>query len=741
MYAIIDAAIQRSRTTLLILAMVVIAGIASDKAILVESEPHIEVPFFVVTIPHEGISPEDSERLLVMPMETEMRSIEGIKELTSYASEGAATLLVEFDADYNLDQASIDVRDAVDRAKAEIPSTAEEPIVQEQNTHDFPIIQINLLGDNVPERVLYNTAVQLRDDIEAIPEVLSAELNGQREEVLEALIDPAALESYQISNEQLLMNIVNNNRLIPAGALDTGEGRFAVKVPSVIEQAQDIFDIPVKADGDTVVTLRDVAQIRPKFKDRVSYARVNGKPAISLNISKRTNANIIDTVAKVRAVVEEARPQIPSSVEILYTQDQAPFAQEQVTELQGNIITALALVMIVVVASMGLRSGFIVALSVPVSFLVALTTIYLIGYTYNFMVMFGLLLGLGLVVDGAIVVTEYADRKLVEGFDRQAAYTLAAKRMFWPVVTSTGATLAAFLPLMFWPGISGKFMRYLPVTVFASLAGSLFYALIICPCLGALFGKAGVEDRKSTESLRELEEGDPTKLRTLLGLVCAGCAGAVRNAPITVLLMVATLIGSFMLYGAYGKGMVFFNEGETQFASIVIKSRGNLAADQMNPRQRSRSAHPRRARHQESQQLDDDVGRYAARDRSHRTDVRRDGRRERAGRHSPRSSKRYAPDGVVGRRVRSRCRRWSKGHASASRSSSSSARAIASCWNLPWPACAGTWIRRWKDCATSTTRALCPESNGRWRSIAPKQPCSGPTCRRSGWRCSSSQTA
>ena len=197
MYAIIDAAIQRSRTTLLILAMVVIAGIASDRAILVESEPHIEVPFFVVTIPHEGISPEDSERLLVMPMETEMRSIEGIKELTSYASEGAGTLVIEFNADYPLAKASIDVRDAVDRAKAEIPSTAEEPIVQEETANDFPIIQINLLGDDVPERVLYNTAVQLRDDIEAIPQVLSADLNGQREEVLEAFlggVDVGAVE-------------------------------------------------------------------------------------------------------------------------------------------------------------------------------------------------------------------------------------------------------------------------------------------------------------------------------------------------------------------------------------------------------------------------------------------------------------------------------------------------------------------------------------------------------------------
>jgi multidrug efflux pump len=207
MYAIIDAAINRSRTTLLILAMIVIAGVAADRAILVESEPHIEIPFFIVTIPHEGISPEDSERLLVMPVETEMRSIEGIKEMTSYSSEGAGTVVVEFNADYPLAKASIDVRDAVDRAKSKIPSTAKEPIVQEASNNDFPIIQVNLMGDDVPERVLYNVAVQLRDDIEAIPEVLEAELNGERK----AVINPSALESYHISNEQLLMNIVNKS--------------------------------------------------------------------------------------------------------------------------------------------------------------------------------------------------------------------------------------------------------------------------------------------------------------------------------------------------------------------------------------------------------------------------------------------------------------------------------------------------------------------------------------------------
>ena len=227
MNSFIDAAINRTRTTMLLMLMVVLTGLISYNSIPIENDPHIEVPFFVVGIIHEGISPEDSERLLVMPMELELRKVEGLKELTAYASEGSATLLVEFDADYDLDQALLDVREAVDRAKVELPSTAEEPFVREESTDDFPIIQVNLVGDDVPERMLYNLAIDMRDDIEAIPDVLEAELRGEREEMLEAVIDPNALEAYQISNEELITTIVRNNRLIPAGSIDTGSGRFA----------------------------------------------------------------------------------------------------------------------------------------------------------------------------------------------------------------------------------------------------------------------------------------------------------------------------------------------------------------------------------------------------------------------------------------------------------------------------------------------------------------------------------
>ena len=581
MYAFIEAAIARSRTTMLIMLMVIIAGLIARAVIPVANDPDIDVPFFIITVIHEGISPEDAERLLVMPLEIEMRNVEGVEEMTAFASEGAATVMVEFDADQNLDKALVDTREAVDRAKAEFPSTAEEPIVTEASVDDFPIIQVNIVGD-VNERMLYGVALDLQEQLEAIPDVLSADMFGNREELLEAVIDPNQLEAYAISSEELINTIVRNNRLIPAGSLDTGEGRFSVKVPSIIEQAQDIFNLPVRTVGDTVVTLQDVASVRRTFKDRTNYARVNGKPTISLQVTKRASANILSTISATKAAVEDFRDQLPGRVDVFYTTDQAPFAQGQVTELQGNIFTALGLVMVVVVAAMGFRSGLIVGLGIPISFLFSLIFIYLLGYTFNFMVMFGMLLGLGMLIDGAIVVTEYADRKMTEGFTRHNAYTLAAQRMFWPVTASIATTLAAFLPLMFWPGVPGKFMRYLPVTVFTVLSGSLLYALVFGPVLGSLFGKAGSRDQKSMETLRQLEEGDPRQLKSLTGIYARLLSLATRYAVVTMGITLVVLFSTFWAYGEYGRGLTFFSDSEPKFANISVRARGNLSVDEIN---------------------------------------------------------------------------------------------------------------------------------------------------------------
>lgn len=581
MQKFIEAAINRSRTSLLIMFMIIVAGLLARAAIPIAAEPDIDVPFFIVTVIHEGISPEDAERLLIMPMEVEMRDVEGIKEMMGFGAEGVATFMLEFHADTDLNKALLDTREAVDRAKAEFPSTAEEPIVTEATMDDFPIIQINVVGA-VPERMLYTIAQDLREAVETVPDVLSADLFGQREELLEAIIDPNALEAFAISSEELITTIVRNNRLIPAGAVDTGRGRFSVKVPSIIEGASDIFDLPVKTVGDTVITLQDVATVRRTFKDRQTYARVNGRKSISLHVTKRTNANMLNAIAGTKAKVEAYRPKLPGQVDVFYTSDQGPFAGSQVTELQGNIFTALGLVMIIVVAAMGFRSGVIVGIGIPTSFLFALIFLYAMDYTFNFMVMFGMLLGLGMLIDGAIVVTEYADRKMIEGVKPRAAYIQASRRMFWPVVASTATTLAAFLPLMFWPGLDGQFMRYLPVTVFTVLAGSLLYALVFGPVLGSIFGKAGSRDAHSQETLKQLENGDPTVLRSLTGMYASLLQIAARYGIATFALIIGVLVATFWAYGEFGRGMIYFSESEPMYANVIVRARGNLSADEIN---------------------------------------------------------------------------------------------------------------------------------------------------------------
>ncbi len=580
--SLIETAIGRTRTTLSLLAVLVLAGIMARTALPIANDPHVDLPLFYVGVVHEGISPEDAERLLVQPMEIELRKLEGIVELRSTASEGMASFFVEFDVSQDLDKALSDVREAVDAARAEMPATAEEPFVEELNADDFPMLQINFIGENASEREIYNAALQVREQIETVPAVLSADLQGHREELLEVIIDPDALNAYRISAEELVVILQRNNRLIPAGTMDLDNGRFAVKVPAVVEEAGDVLALPLRSSLDSVVTLQDVATVRRTFKDRSSFARYNGQETISISVTKRSDANVIDSVATVIDIVEQARDTVPSGIQMIVSQNQAEFASVQVRELEGNILTALALVMILVVATMGFRSGLVVGLGIPFSLLFSVTVIYLLGYTFNFMVMFGMLLGLGMLIDGGIVVTEYANRMMSEGMDHKRAYAESVKRMFWPVTASTATTLAAFLPMLFWPGVSGQFMGYLPVTVFTVLIGSLLYALLFGPVLGTLFGKPSMHSAEVAREQHVLETGDPTDLPTMTGRFARFVARVCHQPILTLGVIFSLLYAIFWAYGKYGVGTIFFSDADPQFIQVSVLGRGNFSAGEVN---------------------------------------------------------------------------------------------------------------------------------------------------------------
>lgn len=584
MNALITAFINRPRPVIMILVLLIIAGITSYVSIPKEAEPDIDIPQIYVNIIHEGISPEDAERLLLRPMETELRSIEGLKEMRATGSEGAGVVILEFDAGFDADQALTDVREKVDLARNEIPSDSEEPFVQEINTSLIPVLTVMLHGD-VPERTLVSIGRRLRDELEAIPGVLSADIGGDREELLEVIVDPVALESYNLNYADLINYVSRNNRLVAAGALDSGEGRFSVKVPGVIEDLQDLMTLPVKTDGLKTVTFEDVATVRRTFKDPTSFARLNGENSIGLEITKRAGANILEVVDTVKATVAGASqlPDWPPNLQVTFTSDNSKQVRIMLNDLVNNVAIAVILVMIVILGALGLRSAGLVGVAIPGSFLTGILVVYLMGFSMNIVVLFALIQSVGMLVDGAIVVVELADRNMKNGYSPKLAFSEAAKRMAWPITASTATTLAVFMPLLFWPGLIGQFMKFLPITLLVTLAASLFMALLFVPTIGSLLKNKNVnpdlEEMSTIKEVDVLEEGRQN-LKGMGGFTSAYIAFISRalHHPLLVLgIAFAFLIGSFVLYGKVGRGVEFFTETEPEFAVLNIHSRGDLS--------------------------------------------------------------------------------------------------------------------------------------------------------------------
>lgn len=576
MKTLIEAAFNRSRTVLSVLVLILISGTVAYITIAKEAEPDIAIPIIYVSMNHDGISPEDAERLLVRPMEKELQSIEGVKEMRSTASEGHASVLLEFDAGFDSDSALQDVRDKVDIAKAELPDDTDEPTVNEVNFSLFPVLVVTLSG-SAPERTLLTLARDLKEKIEAIGEVLEADIAGNRDEVVEVIVNPAVLDSYGISYEELIGFIVSNNKLVAAGALDTGQGRFAVKIPGLLESAKDVLSLPVKVEDDRVVTFGDVTTVRRTFKDRTSFARLNGQTAISLEVSKRSGENIIETIEKVKAVVEEQHRLWPAGVEVSFSQDKSGEIRDMLKDLQNNVLSAVLLVMVVIIAALGVRTAGLVGLAIPGSFLTAILLIYSMGLTINMVVLFSLIMAVGMLIDGAIVVTEMADRKMAEGMPRKGAYAFAARRMSWPITASTATTLAAFMPLLFWPGVVGEFMKYLPITLLATLGASLAMALIFIPTLGELVGKRSSSDPETVRSLTAAETGDIDEIRGFTGLYVRILEKALTYPLAVLLFAVMLLIGVYGSYGVFGKGVEFFPDVEPEQALVHVRARGNLS--------------------------------------------------------------------------------------------------------------------------------------------------------------------
>ena len=574
MINIIDYIMQARRTIVFLMAIIISIGSLTYINIAKDAEPDIDIPFIYITVPHQGISPEDSERLIVRPLENQLKTIEGIEEMNGSASNGFGSVLLEFDINFDKDKALGDVREKVDMVKSKLPQDAEEPIVLEFNMAELPTIVVSLSGD-VPDRTLFYHAKRLQTKIESIPGVLEAPVTGDREDLMEILVSPSKLENYNISLMDLIKSITGNNRLVAAGSIDKGQGKFSIKVPAVYESAQDVYNLVIFSSGDGAVTLGDVAEIRKTYKDTESFARVNGRPAVALQVKKRIGENVLEINEKVRLEAEEYVENLSENIEINFTSDNSDYILEMLKSLQAAVTNAIISVMILVIGALGIRSALMVGISIPTSFLMAISLLALSGGYINMMVMFGLLVSVGLLVDGSIVMVEYADRKMAEGSNRLDAYTQSYKRMIWPIISSTATTLAAFLPLILWPGVSGQFMKWMPFMVSLVLVSSLFSALIFIPVMGSIFGKTEKKDIAKLNNkfdLRNLSGFTKIYIDILQKLI--------KTPIVTVISSIGIVIILFNLYANFNAGARFSVEGDTNQMTVHIIARGNLSPSQ-----------------------------------------------------------------------------------------------------------------------------------------------------------------
>ncbi|MGY6634965.1 MAG: efflux RND transporter permease subunit [Alkalilacustris sp.] len=575
MTGIVDWAARHARMVVAFIVLTLAAGVWSYVGLPKEGEPDIEIPALFISVPFPGVSAQDSENLLVRPMEAELSDLDDLKTMTATASENFAGVVLEFEFGWDKQATLAEVRDRMSRAEAQFPAGFDRYTINEINFSQFPIVIVSLSGD-VPERTLQRLAREMQDRVEGVDAVLEAQLAGERDEMVEVIIDPLRLEAYNVTAGELIQVVTQNNQLVAAGEVETEAGTFAVKVPAAFGSTKDVYRLPIKVNGDSVVRLGDLADIRLTFEDRTATARFNGEPTVALQVVMRRGFNQIETVAAVRQTVEAVRADWPEplreAVQVATSLDRSVEVEAMVRQLEGSVLTAISLVMIVVLAALGTRSALLVGFAIPSSFFLTFLLFAVMDVGVSNIVMFGLILSVGILVDGAVVVVEYADKRIREGMGPMTAYTAAAKRMFWPIVASTATTLCAFLPMLFWPGVAGEFMGMLPVTLIFVLCAALVVALVYLPVVGGVTGRMSRSFAAASERLRAR-------------LPWWGCAALVPVALYGMFLgAMQTINPSYLLGGAAPSGPAAILPGAVLFCAAAIASSIVLGAARIERR-------------------------------------------------------------------------------------------------------------------------------------------------------------
>lgn len=546
-FSLSSLAIDNGTSVFILTLMIFLFGIQGYQNMPKEQFPEVDFPTVYINTPYFGNSAADIENLITRPIEKELQSISGVKDIKSTSIQDYSVITAEFSADMELDDAVRKVKDAVDKAKAELPTDLDqEPTVLDINLSEIPIVTVNISGEYTNDE-LRNYAEFLQDEIEKLDEIARAELRGAREREVKVDLDLQKMGAMQVTFDDVENAIASENITMSGGELLNNQFRRAIRVRGEFDNMAQMENMIVKSEGQRPIYLRDIGTVNFGFKDPTSIARSDALPVISLDIVKRQGENLLAAADKIKAIIDDARTKLPADLKITLFNDQSVNTREQVSNLENSIISGVILVVLVLLFFLGLRNALFVGLAIPLSMLMGILFLYLTGVTMNIVVLFALILALGLLVDNAIVVVENIYRYMQNGHNGWDAAKYGAGEVALPIIASTATTLAAFLPLAFWPGLIGEFMKYLPITLIVVLTSSLIVALVINTVFTSRFMK--VDERADDPSLRKRRRNN-----VLIGVavmlvlaVISHFIGQLAARNLLVLALSVTLLNWFFL--------------------------------------------------------------------------------------------------------------------------------------------------------------------------------------------------
>ncbi|MGB0862402.1 MAG: efflux RND transporter permease subunit [Saprospiraceae bacterium] len=525
-FGLTSLAVDNGTSIFILTMMIILFGFNSYRSMPKELFPEIVIPTIYVGTPYPGVSAVDIENLVTKPIEKEIKSVAGVKEIKSTNIQGYSTVIVEFGTDVEVPIALADVKDAVDKSKGDLPTDLPtDPNVFDINFSEFPVVTINLAGDYTVDE-LRGYGEYLQDKIEALDEVTRVDIKGALDREVKIDVDPIAMEARQLSFGDIEQAIQSENLNVSGGEVLMNGFRRAIRVVGEFETANEISNIVVKSENQNPVYLRDVAKVSLGFEDATSYARADQLPVVSLDVVKKAGANLLDAIDNMKVELEKAEiEKLPSDLNVTLFNDQSVQVRQQIGELENSIISGVILVVLVLLFFLGTRNAMFVGLAIPLSMLMGILILNILGVSLNFMVLFSLILALGLLVDNAIVVVENVYRYMQEGYSGWDAAKKGTGEVAVPIIASTATTLAAFIPLAFWEGIIGSFMKYLPITLIIVLSSSLFVALVINPVFTATLMKVDEKSNDPKVRRRKLRN----KLIGLAGMALLGIIFAIAG--------------------------------------------------------------------------------------------------------------------------------------------------------------------------------------------------------------------